>query len=80
MLRTFRSDGSVNAVVESPRHRHVRTVFDLPRRTRRELELFYAHAVALEGKSVRFLGWEGTRAAVKRIRAHIVAAPSRGVK
>jgi len=57
--RRERNDRLIVLPVDAPRHSHVKSVLDLPRREREELEQFFLHAVFFEDKDLRFLGWTG---------------------
>ena len=63
-----RNDRVVAIPLKAPRFDQFRTVRDVPARIRRELEEFFVHATALEGKDIRILGWGGSDAVVRLIR------------
>jgi len=54
-----RNDRLFALPVKAPRLEHVRTIFDLPERTRLELEIFFLSVVAFEGKELKLLGFAG---------------------
>ena len=54
-----RNDRLAVLPVTAPRFDGIKTVFDLPSRTREELEQFFLAATVFEKKNVRMLGWEG---------------------
>ena len=54
-----RNDRLFALPVKAPRLEHVRSVFDLPERTRLELEQFFLSVVAFEGKELKLLGFAG---------------------
>jgi inorganic pyrophosphatase len=58
--------------VKAPRFDQVRSVLDLPERVRLELEQFFLHVVAFEGKEVELLGFAGADEAERVLRAAIV--------
>jgi inorganic pyrophosphatase len=66
--RRERNDRVVAIPMNAPRFDHLRTVRDQPIRIRRELEEFFVHVTALEGKDVRILGWGGPDAVIRLIR------------
>jgi inorganic pyrophosphatase len=66
--RTERNDRFVMAPVKAPRQADITSVFDLSDRVRGELEEFFLHAAAFEGKALRILGWEGPDAVIRQIR------------
>ncbi|HEX6738119.1 MAG TPA: inorganic diphosphatase [Vicinamibacteria bacterium] len=70
-----RNDRLAVLPMKAPRLEHLRSVFDLAERLRAEIEQFFLHAVAFEGKELKLLGWEGpaeaeavVREAVQRFR------------
>jgi inorganic pyrophosphatase len=65
-----RNDRLVAMPLKSPRFDHVRSVHDLPQRTRTELEAFFVAVTALEKKDVRVLGWQGPAAALRVLKQH----------
>jgi len=65
-----RNDRVAMLPVDAPRHADVESVFDLTKRVREELEEFFRHAVAFEGKAIQFLGWSGPEVALNEIRQH----------
>ena len=54
-----RNDRLAVLPVTAPRFDPIKTVFDLPERTRAELEQFFLAATFFEKKEVRMLGWRG---------------------
>lgn len=54
-----RNDRVVALPVRAPRHDDIRSTSDLSGRTRAEIEQFFLHATAFEGKEVKLLGWGG---------------------
>jgi inorganic pyrophosphatase len=67
--RRERNDRIALVPMKSPRQDELRSVKKLPRRVREEIEQFFLHAVVLERKEARLLGWDGPAAAMKAIRA-----------
>ena len=63
-----RNDRVVAIPLKAPRFEQFRTVRDVPRRIRRELEEFFVQVTALEGKDVKILGWTGPEAVVRLIK------------
>ena len=59
------NDRLVALPLKAPRFDHLRSVRDLPKRTREEIEQFFLASTALEKKDVRILGWEGPAAALR---------------
>jgi len=66
--RRERNDRLAMLPIKAPRHAEISSVFDLPARLREELEQFFLHAVAFEGKAVTILGWTGPDAAQRDVR------------
>ena len=66
--RRERNDRLAMVPVKAPRHADIRSVFDLPKRVRAELEQFFLHAVVFEGKKAKVLGWAGPVAALRSLR------------
>jgi inorganic pyrophosphatase len=71
-----RNDRLAVLPVTAPRFDAVKTVFDLPARTREELEQFFLAATFFEKKNVRMLGWEGPDKARTFVEASLIAAAS----
>lgn len=63
-----RNDRVIAMPLEAPRFDHLRAVRNLSTRTKRELEQFFVHSTALEGKDIRIEGWAGPDAAIRLIR------------
>lgn len=59
--------------VKAPRFDHVRAIFDLPERTRSEIERFFLNVVAFEGKELRLLGFEGPDEGERLVRSALAA-------
>jgi len=57
--RRQRNDRLFAVPVKAPRLDDVRTIFDVPERTRAELEQFFLAVVAFEGKALALLGFAG---------------------
>ena len=57
--RRERNDRIAVLPTKAPRHEGIASIFDLTGRIRDELEQFFLHAVALEGKELALLGWQG---------------------
>jgi inorganic pyrophosphatase len=55
--RRERNDRVAVIPMKAPRQEGVASVFDLTKRVRDEIEHFFLHAVAFEGKQVTLLGW-----------------------
>jgi inorganic pyrophosphatase len=66
--RRERNDRLAMLPVKAPRQDEITSVFDLPKRVRAELEQFFVHAVAFEGKALKVLGWAGPAAARRLLR------------
>jgi inorganic pyrophosphatase len=66
--RRQRNDRIVAVPIKAPRFDHLRSVRDLPGRTRQELEQFFLAVTALERKDVRILRWQGPADALRLIR------------
>jgi inorganic pyrophosphatase len=64
-----RNDRLIAVPAGAPRHAHIADIADLPRRHLEELEAFFAAAVALEGKDLRYLGWSGAGDAVALVKS-----------
>jgi inorganic pyrophosphatase len=60
-----RNDRVVALPLKSPRFDHIKSIRDLSKRTRAEIEVFFLAATALEKKNVRILGWDGPAAALR---------------
>jgi inorganic pyrophosphatase len=76
-----RNDRLVALPTEAPRWESVRTVFDLDKRIREELEQFFLSAVAFEGKDLKILGWAGPDDALALLRnssVHLQATAKHG--
>lgn len=65
--RRIRNDRLVCVATEDRRRAHVRRLADLDARLRAEIEVFFADAVALEGKEIAFEGWGDEKAARERV-------------
>ncbi len=63
-----RNDRVVALPLKAPRFDQVRSIRDLPKRTREELEHFFLAVTALEKKDVRILGWDGPPAALRYLK------------
>ena len=72
-----RNDRLAMLPIKAPRHGDVASVFDLPARVREELEQFFLHAVAFEGKAVKILGWTGPEVAHRYLRRYEVKPSKR---
>jgi len=68
-----RNDRLAALPVTAPRLEAIQSIFDLPERTRAELERFFLNAVAFEGKNVTLLGWAGPDAAGAALNAALAA-------
>jgi inorganic pyrophosphatase len=64
-----RNDRVVALPLKAPRFDHLRSVSDLPKRTREEIEQFFLAVTALEKKDVRILGWRGPATALRFLKA-----------
>jgi len=71
-----RNDRLAVLPVTAPRFDPIMTVFDLPARTREELEQFFLAATFFEKKNVRMLGWEGPEKAVAFVEASLIETGS----
>ena len=67
-----RNDRLFALPMKAPRLEHVRSIFDVPERVRLELEQFFVHAVAFEGKSLTLLGFDGPEEADRMLRAAVI--------
>jgi inorganic pyrophosphatase len=65
-----RNDRIVALPVKAPRFDAIRSVRDLPKRVRQELEEFFLAVTVLEGKDVHVLGWQGPAAALRLLKQH----------
>jgi len=63
-----RNDRVIAVPVDAPRWDQLTDARKLPTRIREEIEAFFACAVLLEDKGLRFEGWDGPKAADKAIR------------
>ncbi len=72
-----RNDRLLVVPATSPRFDAIRSVDDVPERTRKELEQFFTAAVAFEGKDVRLLGWGNAADALALVESAIPKAPGR---
>jgi inorganic pyrophosphatase len=68
-----RNDRLFALPIAAPRLAHVQSIFDLPERVRLELEQFFMHAVAFEGKALKLLGFDGPAEADRMLRAAVTA-------
>jgi inorganic pyrophosphatase len=66
-----RNDRAFVVPAKAERQEHVRSVDDLSKRTRMELEQFFTAAVAFEGKRIALLGWGGPEEADAFVRAAV---------
>jgi inorganic pyrophosphatase len=64
-----RNDRIAALPIKAPRLDAIRSVFDIPERTRLELQQFFLAAVAFEGKDLKILGWSGPDEAIALVRA-----------
>jgi|SRR5436190_2219969 len=64
-----RNDRLAALPIKAARLEPVRSVFDIPERTRLELQQFFLAAVAFEGKDLKILGWSGPDDALALVRA-----------
>lgn len=67
--RRERNDRVAMVPVAAPRQQEMKSALQLSARVRQEIEQFFLHAVAFEGKQLRILGWKGPQAATAAIRA-----------
>jgi inorganic pyrophosphatase len=67
-----RNDRLAVLPVTAPRFDAIATVFDLPERTRAELEQFFLAATFFEKKNVKMLGWDGPERALAFVKESIV--------
>jgi inorganic pyrophosphatase len=67
--RRERNDRIAVLPTRAPRHEAITSIFDLTGRIRDELEQFFLHAVAFEGKALTLLGWQGPREAQAAVQA-----------
>lgn len=61
--RRERNDRIAVLPTKAPRQEGIASIFDLTGRIRDEIEQFFLHAVAFEGKELALLGWQGPREA-----------------
>jgi len=66
-----RNDRIAVLPLAAPRFDQIRTIFDLPARTREELEQFFLDATFFEKKNVQLLGWEGPDRAIAFVEASL---------
>ena len=71
-----RNDRLAVLPVTAPRYEAIKTIFDLPERTRAELEQFFLAATFFEKKDVRMLGWDGPDKARAFVEASLIDAAS----
>jgi inorganic pyrophosphatase len=64
-----RNDRVAVVPVPAPRQDEIKSTAQLAQRVRQEIEQFFLHSVAFEGKQLRILGWRGPEAALAAIRA-----------
>jgi inorganic pyrophosphatase len=57
--RRERNDRLAVLPTKAPRQEGITSVFDVTTRVREEIEQFFRHAVAFEGKDLTLLGWQG---------------------
>jgi len=67
--RRERNDRIAVLPTKAPRQEEVASIFDLTERVRAELEQFFLHAVAFEGKELSLLGWQGPEEALAAVQA-----------
>ena len=67
--RRERNDRVAVVPLKAPRQDTLKSVFDLSERMRQEIEQFFLHSTAFEGKDLKLLGWEGPDTAMSAIRA-----------
>jgi inorganic pyrophosphatase len=65
-----RNDRIVALPLQAPRYDDFRSVRDLSTRIREELEHFFVAVTSLEQKDIHILGWQGSDAALRLIKAH----------
>jgi inorganic pyrophosphatase len=63
-----RNDRIAVLPVKAERFASVRSVFDFDERIRLELERFFEHAVAFQGRELKLLGWDGPSEALALVR------------
>jgi inorganic pyrophosphatase len=64
-----RNDRILALPIDARRQAELASAMSLPQRVRDELEHFFIAATVLEGKDPRILGWAGSDAALKLLRA-----------
>ena len=64
-----RNDRVVALPINAPRWQSLTSVLDVDERVRLELERFFLHSVAFEGKELTFRGWAGPDEAMALVRA-----------
>jgi inorganic pyrophosphatase len=57
--RRERNDRIAVLPIKAPRQEEIASIFDFTGRIRNEIEQFFLHAVAFEGKELALLGWQG---------------------
>jgi len=67
--RRERNDRIAVLPTKAPRQEEIASIFDLTERVRAELEQFFLHAVAFEGKELSLLGWQGPEEALAAVQA-----------
>ncbi len=73
----LRNDRVIAVPTDAPRWDALKDARKLPTRLRDEIEAFFACAVMLEDKGLRFDGWDGPKAAEREIRDAMVASGGR---
>jgi inorganic pyrophosphatase len=67
--RRERNDRLAVLPTRAPRQEEIASIFDLTERVRAEIEQFFLHAVAFEGKELALLGWQGPQEAQEAVQA-----------
>jgi inorganic pyrophosphatase len=63
-----RNDRVAAVPIKAARQEALTSVFQIPERVRQEIEMFFYHAVAFEGKNLTLLGWGGPTEAERAVR------------
>ena len=76
--RRQRNDRLIVVPLEAPRYESIKSVDDLPARTREEIESFFVASTAFEKKNLTFRGWSQPGAGYELVKASIHTRRSSG--